>query len=103
MEQHSQYWPDEDSEEMQMGLDDSDELNAILEETRKEVISWMKTYGRGFIREWMADNAKGILASDGLLHQKKVKRQSATITSKTSGKKVPAKPLNVTQEIIHIE
>jgi len=85
-------------------MDSEDECELVLEETRAQVLEWMKTYGRQFIREWMADNAKAILASDGLFKAKEGPRKLVATSSKTSSaKKVPAKPLNVTQEIVNIE
>lgn len=90
---------------MELGSDsEEDNLEIILEETRKEVISWMKTYGRGIIREWMGDNAKTLLAVDGVTSRKKTLPNNSTpvkLSSKTGSKKAPK--LNVTQEIINLE
>ncbi|APA62646.1 hypothetical protein [uncultured virus] len=54
----------------------------IFRACHDEVVQWMALYGRGHIREWMADNAKNILKSDGVLSSGGKRKLSI-------GKKVP--------------
>jgi hypothetical protein len=76
-------WDSEDDAD----LDDIEDLDLILEETRNEVKSWMNTYGRTVIREWLQDNTKRLLAADGLTFKKAPESHTTEKSIKTSSKK----------------
>lgn len=95
MEEEASQWEFEEEWEEE----EEDTVELILATTREESLGWLKTYGRGFIREWMADNAKTLLAADGVISRKKMD----AVTDKSSARKKKAIPLNVTQEIIKID
>lgn len=95
-QKHFDKWSDDDAE-----LDEIDNLDFILEATRQEVLSWMNTYGKPAIREWLQDNAKKLLVSDGLTFTKQV--SNTTEKSSKSFKKPPMKKQRRANDFIDVD
>jgi len=74
------HWEDSEEEMQHDGFAMEEVVSNIIDQVQDEVRDWMRVYGRKCIREWMDDNAKTILKSDGAISRKEsLKRQNASL------------------------
>lgn len=70
--------------------DGFDAMGELYANVKLDVNEWMTTYGRSHIREWLNDNAKNLLKSDGVLNSGG-KRKAAEHIQKPGAFKTPRK------------